>query len=70
LNKKKKEKNAREITRRKPKGATKGGRERKSERVPSGRKQGSLEHMGRKNGWNWCFKRSKKAGIISCPACR
>jgi hypothetical protein len=38
----------------KPKEVSKGGREREREResgrVPSGRKQGSLEHMGRKNG--------------------
>jgi hypothetical protein len=44
--KEKRKKGQRNNKRRKPKGVTKGERER--ERGPSGRKQGSLEHMGRK----------------------
>jgi hypothetical protein len=44
--KEKRKKGQRNNKRRKPKGVTKGERER--ERVPGGRKQGSSEHMGEK----------------------
>jgi hypothetical protein len=71
-NKKKREKKCqRNNKRRKPKGITKGGRER--ERVREylvGESKKAWNTWGEKNGWNWCFKRTRKAGIISCPACR
>jgi hypothetical protein len=55
--KEKRKKGQRNNKRRKPKGVTKGERER--ERVSSGRKQGNSEHMGRKN--------DRKKGVLKDP---